>query len=222
MDDYKHEKPRNLIPRRQLLRNAALLTGGAASGLAVNFVPINALAQNQPAMASPVASPEVVATAALTADELETVKAIVDRIIPSIDQTPGAADAGAHLYIDGALKSFAAASLPLYQLLLPLLDDAAGGNGFVAAPVEKQDEILAELADGKLEGAPEGAFFTLLSHTRQGTFSDPIYGGNVDQLGWKLIKYPGVKLLWTVGDQSIDAEIEPTHQTVTDFGRSQP
>lgn len=35
-------------------------------------------------------------------------------------------------------------------------------------------------------------FFNLLvTHTRQGFFADPIYGGNKDQVGWQVIGFPG-------------------------------
>lgn len=35
-------------------------------------------------------------------------------------------------------------------------------------------------------------FFPLLiTHTRQGFYADPIYGGNRDQIGWKVIGFPG-------------------------------
>jgi gluconate 2-dehydrogenase gamma chain len=35
-------------------------------------------------------------------------------------------------------------------------------------------------------------FFPLLAlHTRQGFYADPIYGGNKDQVGWKLIGFDG-------------------------------
>lgn len=35
-------------------------------------------------------------------------------------------------------------------------------------------------------------FFNLLvTHTRQGFFADPIYGGNNDQVGWRVIGFPG-------------------------------
>jgi gluconate 2-dehydrogenase gamma chain len=35
-------------------------------------------------------------------------------------------------------------------------------------------------------------FFPLLvTHTRQGFLSDPIYGGNRDRIGWKVIGFPG-------------------------------
>ena len=38
-------------------------------------------------------------------------------------------------------------------------------------------------------------FFTLVrSHTIQGTFCDPYYGGNADFVGWDLIGYPGLRM----------------------------
>jgi gluconate 2-dehydrogenase gamma chain len=32
----------------------------------------------------------------------------------------------------------------------------------------------------------------LLSNTMEGFFSDPIYGGNRDKVGWRLVGFPGV------------------------------
>jgi gluconate 2-dehydrogenase gamma chain len=41
-----------------------------------------------------------------------------------------------------------------------------------------------------------GTFFpALVAHTRQGFYSDPIYGGNRDGIGWKVIGFPGPKSL---------------------------
>lgn len=60
---------------------------------------------------------------------------------------------------------------------------------------EQQDSILtdmdAETATG-FEGPSAKAFFTQLRNdTIAGFFSDPLYGGNRDLVGWKLIGYPG-------------------------------
>ena len=36
------------------------------------------------------------------------------------------------------------------------------------------------------------SFFPLLvTHTRQGFYADPIYGGNRDRAGWEFIGFPG-------------------------------
>ena len=39
---------------------------------------------------------------------------------------------------------------------------------------------------------PGNVFFeSLLEVTLEGFFSDPVYGGNVDKIGWRLIGFPG-------------------------------
>ncbi|MHA6793006.1 gluconate 2-dehydrogenase subunit 3 family protein [Pseudonocardia bannensis] len=38
-------------------------------------------------------------------------------------------------------------------------------------------------------------FEALCLHTRQGFYCDPVYGGNKDQIGWKIIGFPGPKSL---------------------------
>jgi gluconate 2-dehydrogenase gamma chain len=43
------------------------------------------------------------------------------------------------------------------------------------------------------EGLP--FFDMLVLHTRQGFYADPAYGGNKDQIGWRVIGYPGPKSL---------------------------
>ena len=48
-------------------------------------------------------------------------------------------------------------------------------------------------------------FFTLVrTHTIQGTFGDPYYGGNANFAGWDLIRYPGVRLAATSDEQRMD------------------
>ena len=42
------------------------------------------------------------------------------------------------------------------------------------------------------EGTNGRAFFELLlQNTREGFFADPVYGGNRNMVGWKMIGYPG-------------------------------
>jgi gluconate 2-dehydrogenase gamma chain len=36
-------------------------------------------------------------------------------------------------------------------------------------------------------------FHNLRRHTAEGMFSDPVYGGNRNMVGWKLIGYPGAQ-----------------------------
>jgi gluconate 2-dehydrogenase gamma chain len=94
------------------------------------------------------------------------------------------------------------------------------GKGFASLAGDPQDDVLRHLedqagqpaADGGRDGGGEGSvgtieielqmsrqdeefdFFPLVvTHTRQGFYSDPVYGGNRDHVGWKSIGFPGPK-----------------------------
>ena len=61
------------------------------------------------------------------------------------------------------------------------------------APAD-QDKVLTALDHGgiKLAKAPGKAFFTMLwQNTQEGFLADPMYGGNRNFIGWKLIGFPG-------------------------------
>ena len=54
------------------------------------------------------------------------------------------------------------------------------------------------------------AFFTLVrTHTIQGTFCDPYYGGNANFVGWDLIGYPGIRLAVTADEQRMKTRAKP-------------
>jgi gluconate 2-dehydrogenase gamma chain len=93
------------------------------------------------------------------------------------------------------------------------------GVDFVALDELRQDDALnaLELADRQRTspgGAPgeepalqqtltetELKFLPLLIlHTRQGFYSDPIYGGNKERIGWRVIGFPGPASLLEVFD----------------------
>ncbi len=71
------------------------------------------------------------------------------------------------------------------------------GKDFVDLTEEQQDTIMAALADGSATGfdnpSAQSFFTTLRTHTIEGMFADPMYGGNRDMVGWKMIGYPGAQ-----------------------------
>jgi gluconate 2-dehydrogenase gamma chain len=96
----------------------------------------------------------------------------------------------------------------LYRTAIKAIDDhcrqAFGGKTFSALSPDQQDSMLTDLEKGKfkiegvgphpieIEGAKEDSFFSILmQNTLEGFFSDPMYGGNRDMIGWKLIGFPG-------------------------------
>ena len=69
------------------------------------------------------------------------------------------------------------------------------GKAFHLLTEAQQDGILHALEDDmvELEAVSSKLFFGLLwRNTQEGFFSDPIYGGNHDKIGWRLIGFPGV------------------------------
>ncbi len=155
---------------------------------------------------------------ALTTDELATLRAVVGRVIPADDLGPGAAEAGVDVFIDRALAGPNASDLPVYQAGLVALEKAVGTGGFASASPAAMDALLTKAEAGTLDGVPEAFFSLLLEHTRQGMFGDPVYGGNRDFVGWDLIGYPGIKLVWTSDEQEINAHVAPKHISVAKFG----
>jgi gluconate 2-dehydrogenase gamma chain len=86
----------------------------------------------------------------------------------------------------------------LYRAAIKAIDEhcrtALSGKSFAQLTSAQQDEVLGDLEKGtiKLQGADAATFFdTFLQNTIEGFFSDPIYGGNRDMVGWKLIGFPG-------------------------------
>jgi len=70
------------------------------------------------------------------------------------------------------------------------------GADFPALTTAEQDALLAALEKGTPEIAEVHAqsfFALLLQNTIEGFFADPLYGGNRDMLGWKLIGFPGAR-----------------------------
>jgi gluconate 2-dehydrogenase gamma chain len=87
-----------------------------------------------------------------------------------------------------------------YRMGLVALDRYANqefDDNFVELSEDQQDQIVEAMANDEAEGFDEpaaGDFFeTLRDHTIQGMFSDPIYGGNRNMVGWRLVGYPGAQ-----------------------------
>ncbi|HVV39695.1 MAG TPA: gluconate 2-dehydrogenase subunit 3 family protein [Nitrobacter sp.] len=70
------------------------------------------------------------------------------------------------------------------------------GKTFAELAAADQDKVLSGLETNaiKLDGVKGPDFFTLLlNNTMEGFFADPIYGGNRDMAGWKLVGFPGAR-----------------------------
>jgi gluconate 2-dehydrogenase gamma chain len=73
------------------------------------------------------------------------------------------------------------------------------GNAIQAAttqPAGSGTEALQQMTPGAPGIGAQAFFNLLLSHTIAGFFADPIYSGNRDMVGWKLIGFPGAQITY--------------------------
>ena len=192
------------ISRRDILKRVGVAGAAAA-------VPIDAIAQ---------AAREPFET--LTAAEGATLEAMVARLIPTDSNGPGATDARAARYIDRALGGFLTSFLVAYRTGLAGVETyarTAKGASFTQLSAQDQDAMLTDMENNAAKGFPAAALFfnVVLSHTIQGTFCDPFYGGNANFVGWDLLGYPGIRLTASANDQRMDVSPAPTHMSAYDF-----
>jgi len=105
-----------------------------------------------------------------------------------------------------------------YRAGLKSLDDhckqSFSGKAFNELSPAQQDALLTQLEAGSLQLATvdSKAFFNMvLQNVREGFFADPIYGGNKDMAGWKMLGFPGAQYDFrdVIGRQGEDLKIIP-------------
>lgn len=145
----------------------------------------------------------------------------IDRYLSGIDYVYAAADGSGFLQLAGAEANAARARnntmKQLYRAGLAELDRVARRHGapdFVLTDDDTQDAILVEVSGNpkpghvrldehevfysRLQGNTDQGkpfFETLCFHVRQGFYADPVYGGNKNRIGWKVIGFPGPESL---------------------------
>ena len=140
-------------------------------------------------------------------DDAATMSALTERLMPGATDMPGAIEAGVLNYIDLALSGAYADQQEFYRRGLAQLDAYCHGKynkAFRELGAAQQDEALTALDEGKAAGftwpTAQGFFNTLRTHTMEGMFADPIYGGNKDFAGWKLVGFPGAQMFYSPKD----------------------
>src|SRR5207237_1732024 len=89
--------------------------------------------------------------------------------------------------------------------------ESSKASTFAKLSPADQDTVLRDLQQNRAIGFAGGSaqFFNLLrTHTIQGTFSDPFYGGNENFIGWDLIAYPGPRVAVSANLQRMDIKPE--------------
>jgi len=206
------------IPRRLFLVGAGT---AVAAGLTSVPAEAQAQAPTAAAPA-PVAHAEPDVLLVLTATEAAFVSAAVDTIIPADDLSPSGTDCGLVTFVDRQLASAWGGGAKMYrsgpfqkgkpeqgyQLALTPREfflaglDAANvwsrktyGKDFDRLAPAERNAALKTMEEGKAEFVGIGSkpfFEALLTMTMEGFFSDPIHGGNRNQVSWKMLGFPGL------------------------------
>lgn len=166
-----------IATRRALLQ----LAGSLGISLAVSDWDVVAAALHHAPADSPEAGPSL-----LEPGELADLDALAAQIIPT-DSTPGAREAGVAHFIDRGLSSF----------LAPLATDFIVGLRHMRLDVRSrypESGSFAKLSDTQqveyLRSIERSPFFaSLRSLTVLGMLSDPSYGGNRDEIGWRMLGF---------------------------------
>jgi hypothetical protein len=169
------DEPSRALSRRDIFTHVG--AGGVAVAVGgVTLGPDNA----SYAQSGAVPEPRREALETLTAVESDLLEAIVARLIPSDENSPGAAEARAAHFIDRALVGSLRTFRESYAIGLAALDDYARsskGAPFTKLSPADQDAVLGDVERNVTPGfMPDGAaFFGLVrSHTIQGTFLRPL------------------------------------------------
>jgi gluconate 2-dehydrogenase gamma chain len=222
-----------VFTRRDLLKGAGLAGAAAAAPLGVLASADAGAADAAPeaaqraATANAAGGPALETLEALTAAEADTLEAICARLIPTDANGPGAREARAVRYIDRALAGALAGSREAYRAGLAALDRYARqsrGKPFHELATTDQDSVLMDVESNSVTpgifAGSSGTFFNLVrTHTMQGTFGDPYYGGNVNFVGWDLIGYPGIRSVAVTPEDQRRMErneLAPTHRSAYD------
>ena len=173
--------PTDAVDRRSfLIRSAA---GLSAAWLTSQWPAMVSAATHAHAA---VATPNPAKFEFFTPEEAADVEAIASRIIPS-DETPGAKEAGVIYFIDRALKTFAA---PDSAAMVKGLKQLPGQVKKRSKTTQKFSELSSEQQIALLKTIEKSPFFELVRMlTITGMFANAEYGGNYNQIGWKLIGF---------------------------------
>ena len=174
------------------------------------------------AAADPLAAPQAGSYIFFNGVEAAWVEAAVNRVVPADDLGPGGLELGVAVFIDRQLAGAYGQGVRMYlqgpwpagtpeqgwqmrmtpaacyRAAIPRIDahcEATLGAAFAALGEAQQDAVLSGLDAGSIDlvDLPSHQFFKLFRmNAMEGLFSDPIYGGNRNKLGWKLVGFPGV------------------------------
>ena len=195
--------------RRAFLVRAVVGAGSVAGAGLLPDASAQTADQHQDANAAAAAAhaPGAAHGAFFNAQDAATIAAFTERLMPGAPGKPGARDAAVLNYIDLALAGAYAELQDFYRRGLAQLDAycrTTYKETFLRLDAGRQDAVVTALEQGKAAGfrwpTAQAFFETLRTHTIEGMFADPVYGGNKDFSGWRLVGFPGGQAVYTPAD----------------------
>ena len=131
----------------------------------------------------------------LTADHWNTLRSLMNRIIPQ-DDFPDAWEAGVGNYLARQFERDLRTQVEIYRLGLEALEaeaQASAGKEFTDLDTSAQDVLLSRIESGQVDLSwpvnPTEFFHTVIEHVMEGYYSDPGNGGNRDSISWQMIGF---------------------------------
>ena len=235
------------IRRRNFLKGAGVAGTAAAAALSGGLTAC-AGNQTPPPQKPASTGAAIEPPLTLTATEAAFIAAAIDTLIPADGLSPAASECGVGIFIDRQLAGAWGNGARLYRdgpflkgkpehgYQLALTPREFFGAGIAAAndwtrnTYKKDFERLSEadreaallaMESGKAEfaGVSSRDFFdALLGITMEGFFADPIYGGNRNKAGWKMVGYPGLPAVYSDAVEQYRGKVyRPEPQSIADF-----
>jgi gluconate 2-dehydrogenase gamma chain len=236
------------LPRRRFLLGAGVAGASVAAGLAAPAAAEQTQPTAPAPVAAPPANSEPETYLTLTPTEVAFMSAIADTMIPADELSPSGTDCGVVTYIDRQLAGAYGAGAKMYRMgpfrrgkpeqgyqlaLTPRQYFEAGiaaanewsrktyGKEFdQLAPAERAAALTA-MEEGKAEFAHFSAkAFADHLHAivMEGFFADPMYGGNRNMAGWKMLGFPGLPATYKdVVDRYHDKRYVAPPRSIADF-----
>jgi gluconate 2-dehydrogenase gamma chain len=164
--------------RQQLVSRRQLLLAAAGGSLAVMFPPVSAAASNNRQMSDP----------------WSVIDAVQQHLFPAEAGIPGAREINALVYLQFVITdtTLDADDREFISKGVGWLEDIAVQmykKSFVTLDEKQREKVLQRIAASE---AGENWLSTLLLYIVEALLTDPVYGGNTDQLGWKWLQHvPG-------------------------------
>lgn len=187
------------LSRVDFMKRAGLLGAAAAVPAGLIAEPADAAAELEPLKA-------------LTNAQAVTLEAVLERLLPSDATGPGAKEAKVLRYVDWALAGERSMFRDAYTAALTAIDAYSQGKfgaAFAALTTDQQDAVLTDMDTNKATGfspSAKSVFEMIRGHAVEGMFGDPMHGGNHQFVGWKLVRFPGPRLIIGPHDQKLDVK----------------